>query len=265
MDALAKIDLKDGEDYSVDIDMNFDGRMFTESNSFFQAAITRIFSTNWEKDSRSTFNVTAKEARIYALRRPKDIFKRLCELEAVRKWLQEGYLDKQKSYLVVGYRTLLNAKLVRRDHSSTKVTGQARVPVGAAAGVDPTPTGEMDVQAGVGTKQGAGGEGEFETIGERIYAICYRKVGFKFFKGVESAFLEPGNRWKSFSKTRGKAQEEEIVEADIEEKDEGRGGQSQLFVSTYGEENFVLLSSEDEDESEDEGDSDDGGDKEQVD
>lgn len=194
MDALANIDVKEGEDYLVDIDMNFDGRVHVESDSFFKAAITRMFSAEWEKDSRSTFNVTAKEARIYALRRPKDIFKRLCELEAVRKWLQEGYLDKQKSYLVVGYRTLLNAKLIRQDQSSTKVAGQARVPVGAVAGVDPTPTGEMDVQAGVGHEHRAGGEGEFETIGERIYAICYRKVGFKFFKGVESAFLEPGNR-----------------------------------------------------------------------
>lgn len=52
------------------------------------------------------------------------------------------------------------------------------------------------------------------------------------------------------------------MEADIEEKDEGRGGQSQLFTSTYGEENFVLLSPEDEDDSEDEEDSDDGGDEE---
>jgi len=260
MDALSKIEVKEGDDYSVTIDKNFNGRVHIESDSFFKATITRIFSVEWEKETTDTFHVTAEEGRVYALRQPKAIFKKLCALEDVRKWLEEGFVDKQKTYLVIGYRTLLDAKLVRQTERSTNIAAQGRAPIGAPAEVDPTPTSEMDTQAAGGHRNRAGGAGEFETNGERIYAICYRKVGFKFFEGIDIAFLESGNRWKSFSKTRGKTQGEvegEVVEADIEEEDEGGVGQIELFATTDGEERFVFLCPNEDDDGKD-GDGDEG-------
>jgi hypothetical protein len=253
-DALTKIVLKEGEDYSITIDKNFDGRIHLESNSFFKTAVTSIFSTEWGKESENSFHVTAEEGRIYALRQPKAIFKKLCEIEEVQKWLQEGYIDKQKTYFVIGYRTLLNAKLVHQDKRSTKVEGKVKIPVGAAVGLDPTLTGYMDPQVAIGHQQGTHNETKFQTIGERIYAICYRKVGFKFSKVGNGAFLDSENSWKSFSKTRGSRapEENEVVKAYIEEQDEDGIGQVETFATADGKERFIYLSQADEDSDDDE-------------
>ncbi|KAK4960804.1 hypothetical protein LTR66_012869, partial [Elasticomyces elasticus] len=238
-DALAVLRLDEEKDVTVRVDKNFKGRMDTGSDSFFKAMVTRLFSMSWESETNSNFQVSADEGRIYALRQPKALFKQLCTLAKVRKWLQEGYLDKQDTYFVIGYRTLLNAKLIRQDQHSSKVSAQGQVPIGAAGGVDPTPEGGMNVEVAGGHGQTAGGEGEFETLGERIYAICYRKVDLKFFEGVDSAFLKSGNHWKSFSKTRGNASaEDETLEADIEDEDYRGDGVSGIFAVDDGEEIF---------------------------
>jgi hypothetical protein len=115
MDALiTELKLTPDEDYANNLDKNFSGRVSGESNSFFKLAITRFLSAKLEIEMFKTYHVTAKEARIYELREPKAIFRKLCELDTVKKWLQDGYIDKQKTYFVIGYRTLLNARQGRR-------------------------------------------------------------------------------------------------------------------------------------------------------
>jgi hypothetical protein len=101
-----------------------------------------------ESEMSNSFQALANESRSYTPLQPKVLFERLCALEKVREWLKMGYIDKQDTYFVIGYRTLLNAKLVRQDQHSSK-----------------------------------------NTDGERIYAIRYLKIGFKFLKDADSAFL----------------------------------------------------------------------------
>ena len=251
MDALKKIELKPDEDYTNNLDKNFSDRMSAESSSFFKLAITRLFSAELEKEASNTFHVTAEEGRIYELREPKKIFKKLCELDDVKQWLQDGYLDNQKTYFVIGYRTLLNAKLSRQEHHSTTASGKGNIPTGTLAG-DPTPSDQMDVELAIGHKSKVDKEGEFETNGERIYAIGYRKVMLKFHQGIGTPYLKAGNIWETFTKTRGAAPaENEVIEADIEEEDESGVGQIETFKIESGEEIFIVLS--DEEESEDEG------------
>ena len=66
---------------------------------------------------------------------------------------EDMYDDNQKPRFVIGYRTLLNAKLVRQDHHSTEDSGTLKVPTGP----DPTPTGHTDVELAAGHKSKADG------------------------------------------------------------------------------------------------------------
>src|SRR5271154_5737868 len=178
-DALKKAKLKKGVDYLVNADENFSGRITDESKTFFKAAITRVFSSMLDFESQDTFYVTSETARRYELRQPNLVFHQLCQDDDVKKWLEEGYHDKQDSHLVIGFRTLLNARLFRKAQQATDAAIQFHIPTGAPAG-DPTPTGEGDVKIAGGHGHKSGREGEFTALGERIYAICYRKIVLKF-------------------------------------------------------------------------------------
>ena len=165
--------------------------------------------------SDDTFNVTADEARVYSLLNPKNVFKTLCDDNEVKKWLQDGYQDKQDSYLVIGYRTLLNAHLTSRTR----------------------PTSMLQTNR------------NFETTGERIYSICYRKVRYRFMQSSIEPALQPGNRWKSYFKIRG-AKEEEYCEVDLEDEDADGGN---LGTSITAEaEMFLELPAEEPDRSDEE-------------
>jgi hypothetical protein len=78
------------------------------------------------------------------------------------------------------------------------------IPVGALAGVDPTPAGAMDVGVVAGHSGQKDATGAFETVGERVYAVCYRQIVLGFVRVEQKADLKAGNRWTAFSHTRGK-------------------------------------------------------------
>jgi hypothetical protein len=115
----------------------------------------------------------------------------------------------------------------------------------------------MDIEGTVECGDNIGEKGDFRTVGERIYAICYRKVVLKFLKDIRelTPSLKPGNHWTFFSqKFRGQPQQGEVVEANIEEEDyDGEGednfeedddggcGHDEIEVFVDGEEKFVLL------------------------
>lgn len=215
-DGLVKIDVREGEDYLVDIDKNFQGWVNLQSGGSFREAVGRIISATTGRVTDSSYYVKAELARLYALRQPKAIFKTLCEMADVREWLEEGYKDKQNSYLIVGYRTLLDATLFGPSKHTS----------------------------------------EQEIVGERIYAICYRKVRYKFVKSAQRFFLESGNRWK-FSITRLAGESlagDEVVDVDIDVEDERRGIEIATFLTEDGEERFVFLPSDEEDGDDFEGD-----------
>jgi len=213
-DSLRKIDVVEGTDYSVNVDLNFSGRMAIPSSSIFKNAVMRLFGA-----ADDTFSVTADEARVYSLLQPKTVFKVLCDDNEVKKWLQDGYQDKQDSYLVIGYRTLLNAVLISRNHPSS-TTQRNR---------------------------------NFETTGERIYSICYRKVRYRFIQSSVEPALHSGNRWKSYFKIRG-AKEEEYCEVDLEDEDTDGGNLGTSITSEA--EMFLELPAEEPDTSEEEDETD---------
>lgn len=228
--------------------MDFKGRMDAQSDTFFRIKVTRIFTTLFQHEKSDNFHVTASLARKYILRQSQLMFEKLCKEETVKIWLEKSFKGNSKIYFVVGYRTLLSAKLSQKEQHNAEISGRARAPVRAAVGL--TPTGELDLEVDEGQKKTASGKVGFEAVGECVFMICYRRVGFTSHEGVDSMSLL-GSHWFSFSKSREKGSEEEVVEVDIESEDDGEGdfAHTPRFSTEKGKEIFTDLASEKDDES----------------
>jgi len=125
-DMIAKVVIEEGEDYSVAIDANISSRAEAASDSFFKTALTRLFSLAGNASDNTVCDIVAEKALIYELRQPTAMFERICAQDSVRKWLQEQHRWGQRSYFIVGYRTLVNAKLNRRQEQSSRLSALER-------------------------------------------------------------------------------------------------------------------------------------------
>ncbi|GKU07054.1 nucleoside phosphorylase [Fusarium langsethiae] len=153
----------------------------TPLKSLFQ----RVFAISDKESIESHWHVQTSESRSYMLRQPKAIFNKACLLPEVRDWLQEAFMDSRSVAFIIGYRTALNAKLAWK----------------------PVWKNNFDSSTDHGRS----------VLGERIYAICYRKVNFRFLKGPKGAFLAASNSWNLFTDGRGSG--DAFLEADISDHD----------------------------------------------
>jgi hypothetical protein len=209
------------DDYSKNQDKNFDGLISSGSETWFKLLLTRFLSAALNSEKTASFKVTADNGYIYMLKQPKSLFKKVVSGEAIKEWLEQEYRDGQETWFVIGYRTFVNAKLFRERHKSREASGKGAAPIGQPVGDG---TGSTDVEVEVGHKSWDEVIGATETTGERIYAICYRRVILKFCKGKLQVRLDGYNTWKPFSATMGENEvEEEYIEADIADEDDNGG------------------------------------------
>ena len=123
---------------------------------------------------------------------------------------------------MVGLRTFKDASLQRHTKKSGETSAKTKAPISEGLGDG---TGSADVGGSGGHKGSVGVKADVETVGERIYAICYRRVKVSLIRGEISARLVPGNVWKSFMATTrdNSEQDDDYLEADIEELDDVEG------------------------------------------
>jgi hypothetical protein len=185
-----------------------------QSESWFQLLIARFLSFVLQSEKSTTFHVTADEGFIYVLRQPKEVFKQCLATDGVKEWLEDNYHDQQDIYFVIGYRTFVDAKLYRERHKSTEASGKTEVPISEATG---DPSGSANVKLSGGYKSLEEVKGGIETTGERIYALCFRRVKVTLEKKELKATLK-SNQWQPFATTRGKDERIDIVlEADLDD------------------------------------------------
>ncbi|KAK6524476.1 hypothetical protein TWF281_011384 [Arthrobotrys megalospora] len=212
-DALkGDICLEEGRDFSICIDKNFsdfvDSR--AKSDSKFKNAIGKLFLSPSVKGIEGDIQVFSEESRVYTLLQPRTVFKRLCSSQNAKAWLGDACTGKKPVFFVVGYRTLLNAKFVGKEIKSPR---NRRLP------------------------PGIGEATRYNTNGERIYAICYRRVNFEQIKKGDGEILNSTNEWRVFSRHRGtNAEESQVVAADINDQDEIGSNDFGIFPSQFGTE-----------------------------
>lgn len=234
-DAIQPYEIPD-EDIAKTSDKNFDGTIRTQSESWFQLVITRFLSFVLQSEKSTTFHVTADEGFIYMLRQPKEIFKQCLSADGVKEWLEDNYDDQQDIYFVIGYRTFVNAKLYRERNKTSEASGKTEVPVSEAVG---DPTGSVNASLSGGHKSLEEVKGGTETTGERIYAICFRKVRITKEKKELKASLK-SSQWQPFATTRGKDGNSDII---LEAALDGTGelGNFEIMRGDLGDGDFATF------------------------
>jgi hypothetical protein len=220
-DALAARTAISGKDYTIRTHKNFKTLLNSEHALSFSAYLTKLLSIEHSPGSKVHLELSSKEGIIYEMSQPKKWFKDLCKLKEVQDWLQEGIDDGQDTFMITGFRTLRDAKLEQRGEASSQTKFQADVPVGEVmGGVAPGDVAHVGFKGSHTSKEEHEDTAEME--GERIYALCYRKVRHSWHgrKSVDNAFLQSRNIWRAFSDTRSDDEDGKFLEVDIEDIDE---------------------------------------------
>lgn len=173
-----------------------------------------------DRTHEGNLDLKAKKASIYELKQPTTLFRLACAEPEIRNWLKKGLEQDQHSF-VVGVRTFHDASVSRTAGQGTSSGAGIDIPVGeivkANTGVSTGDT--LDVTASVGKSGNKGIEESYETKGEYIYAICYRKVVLRT-RLISEATLGRDNVWRMYSDDRDSGPVKfEVCEADLEDSD----------------------------------------------
>lgn len=173
----------------------------------------------YKNNGTSTGTLTAANTTTYDLANSDNWFRDTCTQEASRRWLEAAIDQNKNVYLVVGFRTAQDASLTS-SVSTTKDSGvRGSLPVGSIVPLNNVSLNPI----AHGTQDGARATNlSFDTPGEQVFAVLYRKVKFSWLSSrkTENMKLEEGNRWKSVWEWRGPSidaqdEEDDVLNADL--------------------------------------------------
>lgn len=212
--------LREGVDYKWRDEKNPEFKLEEEGKGSIKADLTKILRVWGEKSNSQSTALTATEGRIYELVNPKKLFNSLIVGKPCRDWLNQAHDEGEDPHFLVGYRTYFDASKKDEVTNDTKAGGSAEVPAGEAAG-DPAaavPSGStLNPRVEGELSKHTHKEGSSDLPGERIFAMCLRRVRFDWFKSKDGnpARLEKHNCWVVTS-FRG-ADGPDAVEVDLED------------------------------------------------
>ena len=164
-----------------------------------KAVLTNYFSTTSDCGKSKTLELSSAKATTYLMKNSGSWFEQACALTQTRWWFEKIVAQGRKIYLVVGLRTVLDGRF-NIDHStSTSTGGHAQLPADVLAGLPPM---GLDIGGGGTVSKDQTASSEFSAAGERIWALQYRQIKFKWYssKTIENAALETGTRWMTFNR-----------------------------------------------------------------
>ncbi|KAK7716089.1 hypothetical protein SLS64_003241 [Diaporthe eres] len=185
---------------------NFQETLERSRNTRLEVKLLSLLSLTPSAPRKSSTTLTSRLCVIHQLREPNAYFSNACGEESVRSWLEEGSRSLYDNvYLVCGFKTLTDAEVAVSRTTGAEVDLSAGVSASlltAASGV-PLPIladSGLDVSVGFSSANEHSGTIGYTATGEHVYAVQYRKIKFSMFSSrkVEKAYLERGNRWKSY-------------------------------------------------------------------
>ncbi|PTB38642.1 hypothetical protein M441DRAFT_236417 [Trichoderma asperellum CBS 433.97] len=215
----------------------------TAADQKFASILTRLVSASRTKRNKTYTQVTTDRAMTYQLRNSGLWFKNALQDESTRKWLEEAIDQGDDVYLIVGYHTLLDARILEGAAAMTESHAKVEVPVTAslaAAGAAVIPLGDIaDPKISGLNRQEHSAQRQFVASGEQVVALQYRKVRFKWYSSreMDNAFLDD-NRWKVYWDMRG--QEETVNDVlEVELQDELELDSDYKKCSSLAEDDFL--------------------------
>lgn len=168
--------------------------------------------------------------------------------ESTRKWLEKTIREEDVVYVIVGFTTLRDAKVIEYAGTDHGVEGNVTTPISAvlmANGILVPFLGEV-VDSSLGSKHGSskGEAHKFIAKGDQVCGIRYCKLKHKKFssKSVDMAELGAGKRIM-FDQKGGA--NNDAIEVELEEEDIALGDDMEEHTFWSGE-TFVVLNETDD-------------------
>jgi hypothetical protein len=169
-----------------------------------ETVLTDYLSTtvNWGKSK--TLELSSAKAATYIMKNSGNWFEQVCGLTKTRRWFEKWIGRGCKIYLLVGLRTIFNGRIKIGHSTTTSTGGHAQLPADLLAGLPPM---GLNVGGGGKVSKDQGVTSEYSAAGERIWALQYRQIKFKWYSSrkLENAALETGARWLTFDRGGNKA------------------------------------------------------------
>jgi hypothetical protein len=222
-------------DYTIQPDDDFEGLINAGSKSFFNIFATKLAVFSLRREEGSELHVVAKKGNIYSLNSPNSLFEEIAfgkeTGEGMQKWFELCKHRNIKPRFVVAYRTFVDAQVSRGHHCATAISGNAMVPTSTLHG---DPSGIADISLQLGRQASTDTKGVMNTPGERVYAICYRRINISRREGKLVPLLEQANKWEPFAAVRG-GPGEEYFQAGLLDGDDADGCEIHGVETAAGE------------------------------
>ncbi|PHH91987.1 hypothetical protein CDD83_9434 [Cordyceps sp. RAO-2017] len=209
----------------VSVRDSYTGSQQTATSSGFGSALTSLMSVAFSKRAKTKTCVVSDHVRTYMLGNSDGWFDEATVMPATRSWIERQLDRGYKIYVVVGFHTLVDARIVQELARGTRAEGQAQLPanlvlaaVGAVA-----PLGNIhvtDPRIGGHHDDLDGGNAEFLAAGEQVCALQYRKLRHRWLSGhkMDQSHLSKLPRWSSVETWRDvDGDEDDIIEVELTE------------------------------------------------
>ena len=169
-------------------------------NKEVEALLTSYFSITIDRAKSKSLELSSTKAATYLMRNSGYWFEQACELAPIRRWVEWVNRRGLKIYLLVGLRTIFDGRFRLEHTAATGTGGQVKVPTDILVGLPPM---GLDVGGGGKVFKDQAALSEFNAAGERIWALQYRQIKFKWYstKKMENAALESRTRWVTFNRS----------------------------------------------------------------
>jgi hypothetical protein len=170
-----------------------------DSSTSFAAKLTSLMSSGFTKRANTRVRIEADAVKTYTLDNLEDWFMEATKFDETKRWIERA-IGGDGIYLVVGFHTVTDSRIMHESVEGHQISGRVTVPVGltlAAVGVV-VPLGNIVDPAVGGDRRAVDGEKtQFFAPGEQICALRYFKISYRWLysKKVENLKLSKWPRW----------------------------------------------------------------------
>ncbi|KAJ5970777.1 uncharacterized protein N7479_000695 [Penicillium vulpinum] len=225
----------------------YDGADSLRTQRRFGSELTAFLSSTVSSRTNASIHVTTKQVKTYYLDNNGEWFRDIVKLKDVRKWIERTIDEGEDIYIVVGYHTVLDARIAEQAREQKLLDGNLAIPLSsalAASGVA-VPFSELPDPRLAGSNGRAEDlQRHFVAQGEQIIAVQYRKVRFRFLssKSVDTATLSKDARWERYDRPRYlQSDMEDMVEVELDDdlllegdRDKYIAGSEEIIFSNIG-------------------------------
>jgi hypothetical protein len=200
----------------------------TDFRSGFGSALTSLLSAGFSKRAKTNIRVVSDCVKTYYLDKSDVWFDEATEIPDTRRWAERKYDRGYDIYMIVGYHTVTDARIVLESITGEAAGGQIKLPVGlslAAAGVI-LPLGDLvDPRVSGHLQSSNTARSQFIAPGEQVCAVQYRKVCHRWLssKDIGKSRLSKVSNvswWYSVERSRDEVDGvDDIIEVELMEVD----------------------------------------------